>query len=238
MMKAVFVLISFALFAFSKLAFADVVRLAAEDSWPPFAKQDGSGISKAIIEKAYAYSGTKVEFVTVPYARALLMAEQGKVHGAFNVTKQASTESIYAFGERPLLKVSASFYYPPNSKLNYKKLSDIPDDTSVATIIGYEYGDEYEKHKNRLSESRVSSQIQIIKMLMIGRIDMAIMFDEVVAYTLDEMGLDRDAIVRGEINHTSDIYIAFNKELKNTDVINKLDLGLKAIEQESAYITP
>lgn len=237
-MKTILALVCFTLAASCPSVFANVVKLAAEDSWPPFAKQDGSGISKAIIEKAYAYSGTKVEFVTVPYARALLMAEQGKVHGAFNVTKQASTEDLYAFGELPLLKVSASFYYPPNSKHNYKSLAEIPNDTAIATIIGYEYGNEYEKHKKRFSESRVSSQTQIIKMLMIGRLDMAIMFDEVAAYTLGEMGLSKDAIVKGEINHTSDIYIAFNKELKNSEIIKKLDLGLKAIEQESAYITP
>lgn len=235
-MIIVFVLIGFALVTHSALA--EVVKLAAEDSWPPFAKPDGSGISKAIIEKAYSYTGTKVEFVTVPYARALLMAEQGKVHGAFNVAKQASTESSYAFGEYPLLQVSASFYYPPNSELDYSELSDIPDNTSVATIIGYEYGNQYEAHKGRFLESKVSSQRQIIKMLMIGRIDMAIMYDDVAAYTLDEMGIDKSDIIRGKLSHTSDIYIAFNKELANSEVISKLDIGLKAIEQETMCATP
>ena len=36
------------------LVHAEEVTLAAESSWPPFAKKDGSGISKTIIEKAYS----------------------------------------------------------------------------------------------------------------------------------------------------------------------------------------
>lgn len=217
---------------------ANVVRLAAEDSWPPFAKEDGSGIARTIIEKAYAYTGTRVEFITVPYARALLMAEQGKVDGAFNVTKQASTENTFAFGSQPLLRVSASFYYPKQSKLNYRNVDEIPTDTVIATIIGYEYGDRFEANRARFAESRVASQQQIIKLLLSERIDMAILFDEVASYTLAQMGLSQDAIKQGKINHTSDIYVAFNKALANSDKLKKLDLGLKAIEQESAYITP
>lgn len=220
------------------LSASDTVRLAAEDSWPPFATENGDGISRTIIEKAYAYSDTKVEFVVVPYARALSMVESGEVDGAFNVTKQASTETKFAFGELPLLNVSASFYYPRNGNLNYQSIADVPNGTSIATIIGYEYGDAYSAHKHRFEESRVASQEQIIKLLMSKRVDMAIMFDEVASFTLEQMQLKPDSIDKGNINHTSDIYVAFNKKLADSKKIRALDKGLKAINAESAFITP
>ena len=222
----------------SFLSTAKTVKLAVEDSWPPFADKLGEGISKSIITKAYAYSGIEVEYIVVPYARALSMAEQGEVDGAFNVTKQDSTTAIFAFGNEPLLNVSASFYYPKNSTLNFNTSADIPSGTKVATIIGYEYGDGYSKHQHRFLESRVASQTQIVKLLQSKRVDMAIMFDEVAAHTLEEMGLTEQSIRRGKINHTSDIYVAFNKRLAGSKKIKNLDVGLKAIRQESAFITP
>ena len=219
-------------------SYADVVRLAAEDSWPPFANSDGSGISRVIIEKAYGYSGQEVEFIIVPYARALSMAKMGQVDGAFNVTKQASTEQDFVFGEEPLLKVSASFYYHPSSKLDFSTSDEIPRGTSIATIIGYEYGDKYEANRHKFDEVRVASQQQIIKLLRTGRVDMAIMFDDVAASTLEMMMLSDKSLKKGALNHTSDIYVAFNKSLKQSRKITALDLGLKAIQHESAYITP
>ena len=236
-MKQLILFVSFILIVVTP-TYADVVRLAAEDSWPPFAKQNGSGISRTIIEKAYGYSGRKVEFVIVPYARALSMAKMGQVDGAFNVTKQASTELDFAFGNEPLLKVSASFYYHPNSKLNFTSSDKIPRGTSIATIIGYEYGDKYETNRHKFEEVRVASQEQIVKLLQTGRVDMAIMFDDVASFTLEMMELTADSIKKGAINHTSDIYVAFNKDLKQSSKIKDLDLGLLSIQQESAYITP
>ena len=217
---------------------AESVKLAVEDSWPPFAKRNGEGISKTIIEKAYSYSGTKVEFVVVPYARALNMAEAGEVDGAFNVSKQTSTEKLFHFGKEPLLNVSASFYYRPSSKLNYQSVNDIPSGTKIATILGYEYGDDYTKNQSRFTESRVATQRQIVKMLLSGRVDMAIMFDDVASYTLEEMGFQPAVLKRGALNHTSEIYVAFNKKLAGSNKVQLLDKGLKAIKNESAFITP
>ncbi len=204
------------------------ITLAVENSWPPYADQNGNGISKQILQKALAHQGVQVSFVTVPYARALHLAEIGKVDGAFNVTKQASTLKKFAFGQEPILIASASYYYSKNTRFDYKSVTDIPSGTSIAVILGYEYGDKYEQQRHRFDEVKVSSQEQIIKLLRSNRVDMAIMFDEVASYYLKQMQLSEHAISKGHINHTSDIYVAFNKEKALEDVIKKLDSGLKA----------
>jgi polar amino acid transport system substrate-binding protein len=60
------------------------IKLAAENSWPPYSDKNGSGISKEIIQAAYNSVNVTVEFIVVPYARALKMAKLGQVDGAFN----------------------------------------------------------------------------------------------------------------------------------------------------------
>ncbi len=208
----------------------NTIVLAVEDSWPPYANEDGSGISKEIIQSAYNSVNVKVEFIVVPYVRALLMAENGAVDGAFNVTKQKSTIDILNFGEAPILQASASFYYHKDSTMNFNSVNDIPKEVTVGVIIGYEYGDNYQKNKDKFVEVKVSKQEQLIKLLMNKRIDMAIMFDDVAKAKLSKMGLTQHDIKKGEINHISDIYVAFSKK-KNTRVaMELLDQGLVNIK--------
>lgn len=208
----------------------NTIVLAVEDSWPPYANEDGSGISKEIIQSAYNSVNVKVEFIVVPYVRALLMAENGAVDGAFNVTKQKSTIDILNFGEAPILQASASFCYHKDSTMNFNSVNDIPKEVTVGVIIGYEYGDNYQKNKDKFVEVKVSKQEQLIKLLMNKRIDMAIMFDDVAKAKLSKMGLTQNDIKKGEINHISDIYVAFSKKKNTRDAMELLDQGLVNIK--------
>ncbi|MBU2971983.1 transporter substrate-binding domain-containing protein [Pseudoalteromonas sp. C2R02] len=198
------------------------------DSWPPFENPDGTGISRDIIVKALAYSNSEAEFIAVPYARALRMTEKGLVDCVFNVTKQGSTTDKFIFGKEPLLQVKASYFYSLNNKMSYKAPAD---NTVAGVIIGYEYGNEYESHRHRFKEVKVSHQQQIIKMLIRDKIEVAIMFDKVAEFTLKEMHRDLDVIYKGHINHISDIYIGFSKEIENVDKkIQLLDMGLSKLK--------
>ena len=171
-----------------------------------------------------AYSNSEAEFIAVPYARALRMTEKGLVDGVFNVTKQGSTTDEFIFGKEPLLQVKASYSYSLNNKMSYKASAD---NNVVGVIIGYEY----ESHRHRFKEVKVSHQQKIIKMLIGDKIEVAIMFDKVAEFTLKEMHRDLDVIYKGHINHISDIYIGFSKEVENVDKkIQLLDMGLSKLK--------
>ena len=83
-------------------------------------------------------------FVTVPYARALKMAENGQVDGAYNVTRQKNTLAMFVFGNEPLFQARASFYYPKDSRFDYESVDKLPNGMNIALITGYEYGDKFE----------------------------------------------------------------------------------------------
>ncbi|WP_286233030.1 substrate-binding periplasmic protein [Thalassotalea sediminis] len=210
------------------------VIFAAEDSWPPYSGRNGQGISQRLIESALADSQFSVEFISVPYARALMMTEKGLVNACFNVTRQKDTEQRFAFGEQALLVAKASYYYPVNKVKPYKSIEQLNDNTAIGLIIGYEYGDDYERNRHRFKEFRVSTQQQLIGMLINERIEVAIMFDEVATYTLAEMSLPQSAIVKGALNHQSDIYVAFSRKNADTPaLIQALDRGLVRLNKES-----
>jgi len=205
------------------------IKLGVENSWPPYSDSLGNGISKVIIQKAFDAMNVEVKFYVFPYARVLKMTEDGELDGAFNVTKQASTIDKFNFHQIPLFYAHASFYYPPNSTLNYQNVNEIPDNTIIALIIDYEYEDQYEANRERFNEVRVSKQKQIVQLLLKQRVDMAIMFDDVAKYTLEQMELPVTTIKKGFANHTSEIFVAFSKVRATDKMIKQLDQGLRKI---------
>lgn len=223
--------------AYASFNAGETIRLAVENSWPPYSDSNGNGYSKEIVRAAFKASGVKTKFQALPYARVLSSVKKGDVTGGFNVTRQESTNAIFHFSHEPILKAHASlFVLPGSSLLKIKKTSELPDGVRIGLIRGYEYGDAYDKQSPRFKERRVLKQEQIIRMLLSKRIDCAIMFDDVANYTLSKLKIPPESIVKSFRNHTSDIYVAFNKKNPNSKIYGqKLDDGLNVIKENGTY---
>ena len=212
------------------------ITLGVEDSWPPYSNSYGEGLSKRIVVAAFNAMDQTVSFVVHPYARVLRDVESGILDGGFNVTRQKSTQERFIFGEEPLLQARASFYYPSNNQFALGPQEGIADGARVGLIIDYEYGDTYDARRHKYHEVRVGQQSQIVRMLVAGRLDVAIMFDRVARSTMETMGMAQDSIKRGALNHSSDIYLVFSK--KNPlaeDYARQFDRGLKIIKASGEY---
>lgn len=213
------------------------ITLAAEDSWPPFANQFGQGISHRLIAAAFKQSQVEVNSLVVPYSRALMMAEKGAVDGVFNVTREASTEQRFVFGNTPLFVAKASFYQRKQRPLIAANKWEIPKGSIVGVIKSYEYGDEFPElvKQRQLNVITVANQQQLINLLMIGRVDAAVMFDLVAQENLQKMGVSDDVIPAFN-NHSSEIYLAFSKQNpKAAQLAKELDLGLTQLKANGQY---
>ena len=210
--------------------------LGAEDSWQPYSDKQGLGISTNVITAALAKKGVKTEIHVRPYARVLQEIKSGTLDGGYNVTRQENTEKDFIFGQEPILQAKAYWYVPANSTLNFHSIRQVPNLLKVGGIIDYEYGDVYEKQRNRFKEVRVPRQSQLIKMLKAGRIDAAIMFEEEANQALRELDLPADTVRKIMFNHTSDIYVAFSRK-KNTSRKNAeiLDDGIRLLKTSGEY---
>ncbi|MBB1270919.1 ABC transporter substrate-binding protein [Shewanella sp. SR44-3] len=213
------------------------ITLAAEDSWPPFADQFGKGISHELVKSAFAQVAIQVKTLVVPYSRGLRMAERGNLDGVFNVTKEISTQDRFIFGEQPLFQASASFYQHTSHPVSAKNKYDLAPNTVIGIIKGYEYGDEFfalAKQK-KWPLFIANNQTQLINMLLVNRIDLAIMFDRVADEHLTQMGVNED-IAAVFNNHQSDIYVAFSKLQPNSaHLAKKLDEGLIKLKNQGQY---
>ena len=210
------------------------VKLAAEDNWAPFADPYGKGLSHRLVKQAFARSNVDVDSLVVSYARGVVMTKQGIVDGVFNLHKERKTQEAFVFGKEPLFTTSASFYQNNAHPLQAEDKWHLPQGLLVGIIKGYEYGDELSQLKQlRLVE--VDNHNQLINLLLLNRIDAAIMYDEVANQYLGQMGVAK-VISRSVHNHTGDLYVAFSKQRPNAQLFaDKLDQGLKALKQDGSY---
>ncbi|QLE87861.1 amino acid ABC transporter substrate-binding protein [Shewanella sp. Scap07] len=210
------------------------VKLAAEDNWAPFADQSGQGLSHQLINRAFSRMQVNVDSIIVPYARGLKMAQQGQVDGVFNLVKEQSTEHLFVFGQQPLFTASASFYQNNRHPLKVSTKHQLPAGTRIGIIEGYEYGDEL-IHLDQLELLAVSNHNQLINLLLLNRIDAAIMYDQVAKQYLQRMQVSRD-ISRQFHNHTGVVYLAFSKQNPDAQTLaDTLDAGLLALKADGSY---
>ncbi|MDZ4261071.1 MAG: transporter substrate-binding domain-containing protein [Pseudomonadota bacterium] len=212
------------------------IYLGAEDSWPPYSDAKGQGISTDLIKAAFAKSDLTPTLHVLPYARVLHDLASGKIDGGYNVTLQSTTQDKYIFGQVPLLRVEAYWFFIPAMHPTIKSIADIPDKFRVGVIRDYEYGDVYENHRHRFTEVQVSQQSQIIRMLKQGRIDAAVMFDREAEFALKEMNLDVAIFDKRFLNHSGDVYVAFShKSPRARWLAEQLDKGLLMIKEAGEY---
>lgn len=212
-----------------------IVTIAAEDNWPPFSDEKGRGLSYTLVQAALRQSGYQLKTVVVPYARALYYTEHNMVDGCWNVTKQQSTSSRFLLHQVPLFRASSSFYYYKKAK-TFTSVATIPNRTVVGVILGYEYGDAFEKHKQRFNLVEVSTHEQLVKLLQADKLDVALFFDDVLSFYLKQWQLSDPLIIRGEENFVSELFIAFDKNNEHSQMkADALDQGLRQLQQSGEY---
>lgn len=214
---------------------ARMIRIAAEDNWPPFSDHQGLGLSEQLVKAAFATQGYQISTVVVPYARALYSTRLGDTDACWNVTRQLTTEQEFILHKIPLFTADSSFYYYLKAQ-PYPSVAQIPDGAVVGVILGYEYGDLYEQHKHRFHLVRVSTHTQLIGLLNSGKLDLAIFFDDVLHYYLQKEGIKAQNIYRGQLNYRSEIYLAFSKDNpQSRKRAEALDAGITELKKSGVY---
>lgn len=212
------------------------ITIAVEDSAPPYSNKLGQGYSFNLLKAIFKDSPYTIKTMSVPYARALQMLESGHVIGALHVTKDANSARKFVFGEEPFITLDAYLYYANDSTQNFNSISEIPVTTQVGVTIDFEYGAEFEAHKRRLNVIQVSDQKQLIGMLKRGRIDVAIMYDDIANYKLAELKLPISSVKRGVLVSSSEAYLALDKSNgESAKLIAWVDKRLVELKQTHTY---
>jgi len=228
--RLIFRLIPLLLGFFLQIAAAETIQIGAEDSWPPFSRKDGTGLTNTIVKEAYASQGVDVEFVIAPYSRLLREVKTGRLMALFNVTREESTQQTFLFGEHKLFTATTAYYHHKNRPLNASNFREVNHGEKIGMILGYEYGPFILSNRD-IASIRVKYQSQLVKMLLKNRLDGALMFDA-IADDIFKTIKNSEKIVRAFDGQHSDIYVAFSRRFPGAEkYMNLLDKGLMQIRK-------
>ena len=207
------------------------VNIGVENSWPPYADENGEGISSTIVVEAFRQVGVKVKLHIYPYTRIMEMTKRGELDGCYNVARDKVTNTEFIFGEEPILKTTASYYHPVGSEYKEKL---VPGD-KVALMRGYQYGDEFERNRDRYDETRVNTQEQILKLIERKRVNVGILADGSADFHIKRLNLEK-VVKKGAVHFDLEVFLAFSKENhKSKKLAELLDEGINKLKEKGIY---
>nr|WP_235727734.1 transporter substrate-binding domain-containing protein [Maridesulfovibrio frigidus] len=188
------------------------------DSLPPYSFDKGdarTGIIKDLFAALVKDTGDTVEYVRVPFKRALYQFDEGKIdiEPMSNPIwrKSSSLKAIYSIPfavSEEILLFNADKYFPVNS----------PEDLlgrTVGVISGYYYP-VYTPYfaDERIKPHPLRSENKLIQLLLAGRLDQALMNKDFAQYQIKTQNLAGKLMV-GEPCSVLDMMIRFHPSKKN-----------------------
>lgn len=212
------------LYLVSSFVLCEEVTLVA-DEWCPYNCEPDAlqrGFMIEIAETIFGKHGIKVNYKTLPWARAILAVRKGNYSGIVGAGRQEVPDFI--FPDRAFGQAEHSFYIHESSPLRwkYEGLNSLKQ-VKLGAIRGYSYGSLNRRYiavhrRNRKLVEIVSGETalqQNIDKLLIGRIDVLIEDRAVFHYYLQQHGIQNSFQSRG-VADTEEVFIAFSPKRANS----------------------
>lgn len=217
---------------------AEKVIFASADNYPPkIFKEHGEikGSYVDIIREICKRMKVEPEFVTYPWARAVMMVKNGKVDALFPPFKTDEREEFLYFTSEPVSHTRNVVFAPKKNHVIVKSLNDLQG-MSVGINDHYSYGPKFDSFKSNLKLDFSGNEEMLINKLGRSgspkRIDVAIASEDVFKYMSKRLGFLDDFEVVYVVS-TSPSYVAFSKAKGETarklaEEFNRILLQLKS----------
>lgn len=213
------------------------VLVATGDPWPPFAdpKDPNLGIGPCILSKALTSSGSKIQILFLPWARAEIATEEGRTDVLINCAKTESREERFYFSD-PYLKINLILIKRVVDPFVYTDLHSLSG-KRVGTICGYAYPEHFLNNVTFYKDP-VRTVSDNFKKLYANRVDL-IVEDELVA-TRQMLGMPLDYAknfeIMPQILATTNLHIATSrKNPMGRKIIELFNSKLKVIISSGEY---
>lgn len=208
----------FALAVMTSNAEAETITITA-DQWCPYNCEPGSEKPGYVVELAreiFAEHGIDVEYVNMPWSRALQAGADGEVEGVIAVSFQPETEEM-VLPDEPIVLYEIQAVTAADNDWSYAGVDSLDGDMTVAAIEGYNYGDNFmewqEANEDRFVINRGDGALeQNLRMVAAGRADFTLDGVNVLRYTMDQMGTSQEFRFAGTVGDAVPLYLGFSKK--------------------------
>ncbi|XOV77404.1 MAG: substrate-binding periplasmic protein [Aestuariibacter sp.] len=194
----------------------------AADPWCPYnceVNEKKQGFMLDIAKQVFKRTNYRIEYVTMPWARAIQLVRLGTIDGLVGVGRQEVKELV--FPDMPLGVASHTFYTLPQSAWHYQGLESL-EQIKLGVIQSYSYGDLNKRYieNNRHDKSRIQTATsarglaQNIGMLRKGRVDVIVEDSNVLSHYFKRQNRKIELKAAG-IVCDEEVFIAFSPHRKD-----------------------
>ena len=233
-------IIFFILLLTSTLSFAAPTQVnLVSIEYPPYygPSLPKGGFLTEIIRVAFFKENYKIKVKFYPWARAYLIAKNGKVDGIYTFgSKTPERRRLFAYSD-PISPLVWGFFQKKGSNISYRNLRDLRPYV-IGLVRGYKFPIEFEKYMPVLKKELVNSDLQNFKKLALERIDLTFV-DKTNGLYLIQTKLKKQKDVFEWIDPPVAIepqWMGFPRKSKNYQKVqNAFNTGLKKIKADGTY---
>jgi polar amino acid transport system substrate-binding protein len=211
----------------STFASADSERLTvAYNDWPPYKiGQNGTirGIDALVLDEIARRTGLEFDYVECPWARCLIMLQNGSVDMITTIAKTEERKESMDFLEPPTRdSYPISFYTNVTTRHAVSRYEDLYG-LDIGLIRGSAYFERFDQDQ-KLQKTFVTRETQLVDMLARQRLDVILGIGANLDYLIHETG--RSGVIKKssfEIDVKDPGYIALSKKSKHTGIVPRLE---------------
>jgi len=240
-MKRLFLFTSF-LFSFALKAMTAPITIAG-DNWCPIncgANDAKQGYMIDVARAALKRSGYEVQYLEMPWTRAVGLARKGEVNAIVGAFKGDAPD--FHFPAMPLLKMSPNdLFVTKNSQWTFENLRSL-NKITLGSIKGYDYGDELNRYIHSMLATEDANLIQLygndavtrsLQFLLKGRIDVLVETGPVFWFHAKQLDVTNKVKSVGSISQPEPCFIAFSPNLEiSPKLVLAFDKGVITLKQE------
>ncbi|GAB6388494.1 transporter substrate-binding domain-containing protein [Stutzerimonas marianensis] len=219
----------------STSAVAEVLRLAG-NAWPPYTDQrlPNSGLSVDLISTALGRAGYQVQYVEVPWERAL----RGLKSGDYDMVNGwwSAKRARFASSSRPFLSNRMRWVQRSEDKVHYDGVDSLTG-YAIALSRGYAYGDELPPAE-RLHIGYAINFVQAARMVLAGRVDLTLEDERTAQFHFDRELADASdllSFVPGEFRVLDLSLVVRNDHPRRASILEAFDREIAAMLEDGSY---
>lgn len=233
-----FMVIITIIFFFTPFVYGKNLIIAA-DKWEPINGDPGSDKPGYVIElanKIFSAAGYQVEYLIVPWARAIASTEDGKYNAVIGATKENSTQLLIP--NEPFGILNNSYFTDKLSNWNYHGPKSLKNE-KIGVILGYKYGD----IQPYLNAKRGTVSVQFLggnnplinnfRKLFSGRITVLVDWQPVVDYTAQLNGWSDSIRFAGEGGNRTPLFLGFADDQEA--LLEIWDKGIQQLKKNGSF---
>jgi polar amino acid transport system substrate-binding protein len=179
------------------MAFPQAKLVMVTEEWPPFRMNNAQAISGFVgididlMARLEKLLGVPIEIQRHPWARALEMMKLGQADLITGIAYTEERALFIKYAPTPYLEVSPVFFARKGNGAGVRTYDDL-----YGKSIGFSTNSFYFEPFNsddRLRKVGLSTEVQILQMLALGRLDLAIGTDPNISWDIGRLGY-RDAL--------------------------------------------